>query len=202
MAAVNLATVWLVLSNVVTSLCWARVGLAVLNNSDSISTDDSVCRDAVDDPLRLALLVSFVEVFNSIAGFTRSPIQAVLLFSTTRFGVEYLVGPLISCGSWQHLLTICSWSIGDTVRFGCLAVATAYPQLRIAKSIRFTVGPVLFPIGAFGEMMMVVAAAKDGRPILYIAAALWPVFFYPMMQQLLKQRRKHFQEKKKQIKSV
>ncbi|KAL3910318.1 MAG: hypothetical protein SGILL_007740, partial [Bacillariaceae sp.] len=75
----------------------------------------------------------------------------------------------------------------------------------VAKTVRFILGPILFPIGAFGEMMMVVAAARDGRPKAYIAAALWPVFFYPMMKQLLKQRRKHFQSaepKKKVIKAV
>ena len=67
-------------------------------------------------------------------------------------------------------------------------------------------GPFLFPIGALaGEMMMVILAGSlNEKPILYGAASLWPVFFYPMFQQLLKQRRKHFQSKtkKKEIKSV
>jgi hypothetical protein len=74
------------------------------------------------------------------------------------------------------------------------------------KSIRFTVGPILFPIGAGGEFLMVVLAATGRRPKLFIAAALWPIFFYPMMKQLLKQKRKHFQQqgkdRKKQIKAV
>jgi hypothetical protein len=96
------------------------------------------------------------------------------------------------------------WGFGDMVRFGCFAIASAAPQVRLVKSIRYTVGPILFPIGTFAEMMMVILAASDGRPMIYLAAALWPVFFYPMMQQLLKQRRKHFEpkEKKKQIKAV
>jgi Protein tyrosine phosphatase-like protein, PTPLA len=120
--------------------------------------------------------------------------------------VEKLVAPLIPCSSWQHLITVFSWSLGDTIRFGTFALNTASPSWQFTKSIRFTVGPILFPIGALGEMMMVVAAAHDGRPKAYIAAALWPVFFYPMMKQLLKQRRKHFESiqegRKKQIKAV
>jgi hypothetical protein len=41
---------------------------------------------------------------------------------------------------------------------------------------------------------MVLLAAKDGRPGLYVAASLWPLFFYPLMKQLLKQRAKHFKK--------
>jgi hypothetical protein len=166
--------------------------------------ESDVCSDVLSPALRLALGISFVEVFNSIAGFTRSPLPAVLLISCTRAGVELLVGPLIPCGSWQHVLTATMWGFGDMVRFGCFAIASAAPDVHLVKSVRYTVGPILFPIGTFAEMMMVILAASDGRPMIYLAAALWPVFFYPMMQQLLKQRRKHFEpkEKKKQIKAV
>jgi hypothetical protein len=121
-------------------------------------------------------------------------------------GVEKLIAPLIECNSWQHLMTVTSWSLGDTIRFGSFAINTYNPQITIMKSIRFTVGPILFPIGAGGEFLMVVLAATGRRPKLFIAAALWPIFFYPMMKQLLKQRRKHFQQqgkdRKKQIKAV
>jgi hypothetical protein len=52
--------------------------------------------------------------------------------------------------------------------------------------------------------MVIAAAARNSKPGMYVAAALWPVFFYPMMQQLLKQRRKHFQcqQKSKEIKAI
>jgi len=197
---------WLVTSNLVTALAWLRVLLTVATNFFSLQDAGlSVCSDALTPATHLALWISLVEIFNCLTGFTRSPLPAVLLFSGTRLGVEKLVAPSIPCGSWQHLLTVSCWSLGDTIRFGTFAVNTADPNIVAAKSLRFTVGPVLFPIGAFGEMTMVVAAASEkGQPGLYIAAALWPVFFYPMMQQLLKQRRKHFSsgEKKKQIKAV
>jgi Protein tyrosine phosphatase-like protein, PTPLA len=159
--------------------------------------------DDVRRSTSLALWISLVEVFNCVAGFTRSPLPAVLLFSFTRLGVENIVGPLLPCTSWQHLLTVFSWSLGDTIRFGSFAINTMDPTVTLAKSVRFTIGPILFPLGAFGEMMMVVLVASRGRPAVYVAAALWPVFFYPMMRQLLAQRRKHFQPKgKKEVKAI
>jgi hypothetical protein len=118
-----------------------------------------------------------------------------------RTGVEVLVTPLITCGAWQHLATALFWSFGDTIRFGCFAVDEAFPQAGThAKSVRYTVGPMLFPLGAAGEMLMVLRAAMDGRPLLYIAAALWPLGFYPLMKQLRRQRKKHFQKMSEDIK--
>jgi hypothetical protein len=204
MSASNPVKLWLVASNFITAAAWGRVAMIIAVNGWPSSEESTACLDILGPATRLALGVSFVEVFNCIVGFTRSPFPAVLLFSCTRAGVEYLVAPKVPCGSWQHMLCVAMWSIGDLVRFGCFTVDTAIPGIRMAKSVRFTVGPILFPIGTFAEMMMVVLAASDNRPMLYVAAALWPVFFYPMMQQLLKQRRKHFspQDKKKQIKAV
>jgi hypothetical protein len=206
MSASNPKNIWLVVSNAISAAAWGRVLLILASNGwgAMASEESSVCSDVMGPAIRLALGISFLEVFNCIAGFTRSPLPAVLLFSCTRAGVELLVGPLIPCGSWQHLLTATMWSLGDLVRFGCYAIASAAPDIRLVKSVRFTVGPLLFPIGTFAEMAMVILAASDGRPMMYLAAALWPVFFYPMMQQLLKQRRKHYEpkENKKQIKAV
>lgn len=206
----TLTTFWLVASNLATSLAWSRVlfmTIATISDLSSGKADQGLSSSAHEDSLirvtNFALWISFVEIFNCVAGFTRSPLPAVVLFSCTRIGVEKFVAPFIPISSWQHLLTLFVWSLGDTIRFGSFAVITAVPTITIAKSIRFTVGPVLFPIGAFGEMMMVVLVASNGRPAAYIAAALWPVCFYPMMKQLLKQRRKHFQPKgEKQVKSM
>jgi hypothetical protein len=206
MAGLSISTIWLTASNLITAIAWGRVAMVVLATGfgELSKTESTECAETLAPAVKMALMISFVEIFNSIAGFTRSPLAAVLLFSCTRAGVEYLVAPLIPCGSWQHILTVSMWGLGDFVRFGCLAVHTMFPAIGMAKSIRFTVGPILFPIGAGGEMFMVMLAASDDRPMLYLAAALWPIFFYPMMQQLLKQRRKHFQpkDKKKQIKAV
>jgi Protein tyrosine phosphatase-like protein, PTPLA len=208
MSGKTLGSIWLAASNFITAAAWGRVALIVLtttvfgNLSDS---ESNACSTTLVPAVKLALTISFIEIFNCIAGFTRSPLPAVLLFSCTRAGVEYLLQPLIPCGSWQHILTVSMWGVGDLIRFSCLGVVTLFPEAGVFKSIRFTVAPVLFPVGASGEMLMVILAGYvNKRPILYGAAALWPFFFYPMMQQLLKQRRKHFQptEKKKQIKSV
>lgn len=209
MVSQSFSKYWLIASNSLTAAAWMWVLWIIVTNflastnEHSNSSSESSCLDVLGSATNMALWISMMEIVNCLLGFTRSPLPAVLLFSCTRMGVEKIVAPVIPCSSWQHLITVFSWSLGDAIRFGTFAMNTANPSLHITKSVRFIVGPILFPIGAFGEMMMVVAAAQDGRPKAYIAAALWPVFFFPMMKQLLKQRRKHFQStKEEKVKAV
>ena len=208
MRGLSLGSLWLAASNFITAAAWGRVALivvAAIAFGDLSSSESNICSTTLVPTVKMALIISFIEIFNCLAGLTRSPLLAVLLFSCTRAGVEYLVEPMIPCGSWQHLLTVSMWGLGDFIRFGCLGMVTLFPEAQVFKSIRFTVAPVLFPIGASGEMLMVILAGSvNNRPIIYVAAALWPIFFYPMMKQLLRQRRKHFEpkDKTKQIKSV
>eukprot|EP00339_Tiarina_fusa_P018959 CAMPEP_0116997944 /NCGR_PEP_ID=MMETSP0472-20121206/1194_1 /TAXON_ID=693140 ORGANISM="Tiarina fusus, Strain LIS" /NCGR_SAMPLE_ID=MMETSP0472 /ASSEMBLY_ACC=CAM_ASM_000603 /LENGTH=197 /DNA_ID=CAMNT_0004696959 /DNA_START=34 /DNA_END=626 /DNA_ORIENTATION=- len=171
---------WLFVCNFITSVAWGRVALVIaVTGFDQLASDESTaCLQNLGNAVRLALGISFVEVFNSVLGFTRTPIPAVILFSCTRAGVELLVSPMIPCGSWQHLVTVLMWGIGDFVRFGCFAVDTAFPGVRLARSVRFTVGPIIFPIGAAGEMFMVIAAAaRNSKPGMYVAAAALASFF-------------------------
>jgi len=209
---------WLVLTNLTISASWLRSFVTIASTGCLMAMLPSVdeapvaamCVNETTAAVTFALCSSFLELFNCLMGFTKSPPLAVLLFSCTRMGVERLVAPMIPCTSWQHILTIATWSIGDTIRFGCFAIDGMLPNgSHFVKSVRFTVGPILFPIGALaGEMMMVILAGQlNSKPILYGAAALWPVFFYPMMKQLLRQRKKHFDKisgkaKTKEIKRV
>jgi hypothetical protein len=199
---------WLLMTNATMMIAWARTLRVLYRNFDSIvdGSSSDVCLGILTDYTKLALIISFFEVTNAGMGFTRSKAHFVLLFAVIRIGVELLVAPLLPCNCWQHMLTVFCWSLGDTVRFGCFVLDHLVPGGTLAKSVRYTVGPLLFPFGAGGEMLMVVAAAANGRPLLYLAAALWPAGFYPLMKQLLRQRRKHFakqtQKKEKEIKSV
>lgn len=200
--------VWLVLTNAAMMLGWLRVLLLLIfSQYDAIilrhNNSNNSCDEQLVPALRVALLISFVELFNSLAGVTRSKPEQVLLFAVIRMGVEVSVAPLLddpSCPSaWQHLFTVFCWSLGDTVRFFCffidnlLADGTRWP-----KAVRYTVGPALFPLGFAGEMLMVVAAAagrekRAAKLAMYGAACLWPAGFYPLFTQLLRQRRKFFQ---------
>jgi hypothetical protein len=200
---------WLLMTNATMMIAWARTLRVLYRNFDSIvdgTGSSDVCLGILTDYTKLALIISFFEVTNAGMGFTRSKAQFVLLFAVVRMGVELLVAPLLPCNCWQHLLTVFCWSLGDTIRFGCFVLDSLVPGGTLAKSVRYTVGPLLFPFGAGGEMLMVVAAASNGRPLLYLAAALWPAGFYPLMKQLLRQRRKHFAKqtpkKEKEFKSV
>jgi hypothetical protein len=204
---------WLLMTNATMMIAWARTLRVLYRNWDTLvssssldGTTSDVCLGILADYTKLALVVSFFEVTNAGMGFTRSKAHFVLLFAIIRIGVELLVAPLLPCNGWQHMLTVFCWSLGDTVRFACFVLDHLVPGGTLAKSVRYTVGPLLFPFGAAGEMLMVVAAAADGRPLLYLAALLWPAGFYPLWKQLLRQRRKHFAKqltkKEKEIKSV
>jgi Protein tyrosine phosphatase-like protein, PTPLA len=193
---------WLVLTNAAMMLGWLRVLLLLVREYETLCrhqdpTPVTVCEDQLVPVLQTALAISFVELLNAIAGVTRSKPQQVLLFAVIRMGVELLVAPLLdSCSAWQHLFTVACWSLGDTLRFSCFFLDNVVPGGSWAKSVRYTVGPILFPLGTVGEMLMVISAANKqtgvAKPAMYAAASLWPVGFYSLFTQLMRQRRKFF----------
>ena len=189
----------LVTSNSITCLVWLRV-LSVYFSHAFTFYDDDVCINTLRPALFAALAVSTIELATCLLGFTRSKPLQVLLFASVRSGTELLVTPLIGCSSWQHLFTAFCWALGEVVRFGCFAVDGIAPDGRLAKAIRYTVGPIMFPLGAAGEMLMIIRAATSSgrrRPwMYYVAAMLWPAGFYPLMKQLLKQRQKYFSQRR------
>jgi Protein tyrosine phosphatase-like protein, PTPLA len=179
--------------------------LSLLDPSDSARVGRTLCNDQFVPIVRSALMISFLELFNSITGMTRSKPAQVLLFAIIRFGVEHIVGSSIStCPSaWSHVVTVVCWSLGDSIRFGCFFLdSVASNGSRWAKYVRYTVGPILFPLGTLGEMFMVLTMAVDTYRInklqsiaMYIAAlVLWPIGFYSLFTQLLRQRQKFLQQ--------
>ena len=189
----------MLLTNISMLFGWARVLKLFYHKWDLLQDPTSpVCVNQLNNDVSLALAISFLELFNASIGLTRSKPHQVLLFSMVRFGVQILAAPLLPCTDWRHLLTIFCWSLGDSIRFFCFVLDIMVPQAHIAKAIRYTVGPVLFPVGALGEMLMIAEVARGGRPLVYIAAALWPLGFYPLYSQLLKQRKKFFTQWKEE----
>ena len=197
---------WLLFTNATMMIGWARV-LRIIYRKQNLLWDEvqsqaeqdtTVCSQLLIPNLLLALCLSFLELVNALMGATRSKPLPVLLFSMVRFGTEQVlvVNRLLPCACWQHLWTVFCWSIGDTIRFGCFVLDLMVPGGRVARAVRYTVGPILFPLGAGGEMLMVIAAGKysDRSVLFYAAAALWPLGFYPLFTQLLRQRRKFFRE--------
>ncbi|KAL7578695.1 hypothetical protein ACA910_009833 [Epithemia clementina (nom. ined.)] len=71
-----------------------------------------------------------------------------------------------------------------------------HTSIWMAKWIRYTAGPILFPLGVVGEMSMLgqVAWRHYDRPYvlwpLLLLLVLWPLGFAVLMKQLLQQRRK------------
>jgi hypothetical protein len=174
---------------------------SLLDPSDATRSSRTLCNDQFVPMVYFALIVSFIELFNSITGMTRSKPAQVLLFAMIRFGVELVVGSSINAcpTAWSHVGTVLCWSLGDSIRFGCFFMdSVASNGSRWAKHIRYSVGPILFPLGTLGEMFMVLTMASDTYRInrlhsiaMYIAALiLWPAGFYSLFKQLLQQRRK------------
>ena len=228
MATRKLGRAWLLVTNATMLLVWVRVLLSIIffyQQTQTPSTDSTFCDFTLTPRVRTAVLVSFLELINATIGLTRSkPIQ-ILLFSSVRAIVELIIAPdLPSCNAWQRVLTVLCWSVGDTIRFSCFLVDVVLPEQsteglpstiqKLVKRIRYTVSPVLFPIGATGEMLMALLLARTNNgwysKLWYFLSALWPVGFYPLMKRLLKQRKKFLDsqvttgtpKKKKQIKAV
>lgn len=182
---------WLKLCNAVTAASWAYV-LFVMVNGEWNNSNDSWCHSQLTPAVRFALYVSAVEFFNAVVGITRSKPWQVFLFASVRLGVELQVSPLVGCWHNTHVLTVTCWAAGDAIRFACMTVADA--DVYIIKWIRYNVGCLLFPVGAFGEMWMVYTAgtmvSHSSAAYYYAAAALWPIGFVPLYGQLLKQRQK------------
>jgi hypothetical protein len=189
----------LFIGNAAIHIAWLRV-LWTYATEPVFANEDS-CNSLVHSQTLTALAISGIELLNSLLGLTKSKPHQVLLFSSVRTGVEMLLAPILPCNAPQHLFTVGCWALDGLFRFGCFGLDAllslcGYESLPVIKSVRYTVGPLLFPLGAGGEMFMVLRAARDGRPGLYFAASLWPVCFYPLMKQLLKQRSKHFKKLK------
>jgi hypothetical protein len=214
MSSITYSRVWLICTNAGMMLSWMRVlvvlfvlygnNLLALLRLSTGDVDRLLCNDRFVPMVHSALLISFLELFNSITGMTRSKPAQVLLFAIIRFGVEHIVGPAIhTCPTaWSHVVTVVCWSLGDSIRFGCFFLdSIASNGSRWAKYVRYTVGPILFPLGTLGEMFMVLTMAGETYSInklrsisMYIAALLlWPIGFYSLFTQLLRQRQKFLQ---------
>jgi Protein tyrosine phosphatase-like protein, PTPLA len=190
--------VWLIATNACMMFSWMHVLVTLLS---LYSKQTTLCNDQFVPKVNTALMISFLELFNSITGVTRSKPAQVLIFAMIRLGVEQFIGSNIgTCPtSWSHALTVTCWSVGDTVRFGCFLLDCIAPNgSRWAKFIRYTIGPVLFPLGTMGEMVMVLTMAGETYKMnkfhsifMYFAALLlWPMGFHLLFTQLLSQRRK------------
>jgi len=199
----NIKQSWLLFTNTLMSVHWWYVlALFLIHGYNTLSNPSSpTCTTELRPRVLTALTISTLELLNSLTGITKSKPQQVFLFASARTGIELLLAPLLPCAAWQHLLTCGIWGLGDGVRFGCFALDAAFGLVsgglesspHWIKTVRYTVGPLLFPLGVGAEMTMVVKAAGDGRPGLYALMVLWAMGFFPLMKQLLRQRSKHME---------
>lgn len=148
----------LFLGNLVIHVAWLRVLPYVLFQK---KYDEDICDSIIRPRTLVALAISGIEFMNALFGLTKSKPHQVLLFASVRAGVEILVVPMIPCNSPQHLFTVLMWALDGLIRFGCFGTDAllslfGHDSPTILKSIRYTIGPVLFPLGAGGEMVSLV----------------------------------------------
>ena len=144
----------LFLGNAAIHIVWTRVLWSLA--FEEINED--ICNSILKPQTMTALMISGIEFINAALGLTRSKPHQVLLFASVRAGVEMMVAPLIPCSAFQHIFTILMWSLDGLIRFGCFGIDALLSLFGKSspsrvKSIRYTVGPLLFPLGAGGEMV-------------------------------------------------
>jgi len=174
---------------------WTLISCWIDNNNNNNNNNNNIKNVEDYMPLIYARLVqalglSCLELVHCLLGFTKSNPVFVAFFLTIRGGVEYILGSSDNY-HWTHLYTITCWCLGESIRFASFALAEIFEPNKF-KWIRYTAGPIMFTLGAFGEMIMVAHTAQthNNNPWIWFASSLWPLGFYPLMKQLLRQRRK------------
>lgn len=182
---------------------WGRVLMELISlGSANRLLEEQSCHDQLYLTVVRALLLSTIELLHCMVGLTRSKPLFVLMFLLVRGGVEYFAGPYgyfnyVTCTQWEHLYTVSCWSIGEFIRFSCFTVAEMSSS-SLPKSIRYIVGPIAFPLGAIGEMLMLKSLADhpstkaEHKIWIWILISLWPFGFAVLMKQLLAQKKKYF----------
>jgi hypothetical protein len=202
----------LVSGNTLMAIGWGRVLQVLITlGTANLLFEEQPCHDRLYPAVIRALLLSTVEFVHCTLGLTRSKPLFVLLFLVVRGGVQYFAGPngyfdyVASCAQWPYVYTVSCWSIGEFLRFGCFTVAeTSSSMSSLSKSMRYIVGPIAFPLGAFGEMLMLKSLADHPstqprhKILVWTLISLWPFGFAILMKQLLAQKKKHFDSLKRQ----
>ena len=193
---------YLLFSNGTLLVGWAKVVRTIFRGvrADKLRTV-AYCMGYMTPSLHLALALSFLEVFNALAGITRSKPHLTLFFCSVRAIMEAVIAPRLShCGTWPHLFTVACWSLGEVIRFGCFLLDLLVPGGTLAKTVRYNVGPIMFPLGALGELSIMLTYGYETEKwwIMIFAIILWPCGVYPLMRQLLRQRSKFLDRKRKQ----
>ena len=140
-----------------------------------------------------ASVLSTLELVHAYIGLTRSAPGNVALFLGARSFVGLCVAPMEGC-SPAYRYTAFIWGCGESVRLGCFAIDQLRTS-RAVRSVRYTAGPICFPLGTAGEWTMLIQASLNGRPALWAVVIGWVPGFAVLMKQLLAQRRKHFASK-------
>mmetsp|Transcript_2900 Transcript_2900/g.4020 ORF Transcript_2900/g.4020 Transcript_2900/m.4020 type:complete len:210 (-) Transcript_2900:1174-1803(-) len=199
----------ILVTNAIMTFMWIRV-LRTLFEMATRENNAEFCETNLKPALVNAIVTSFLEGVNAVMGVTKSNPANVIMFVVVRAGVEFLAAPALPCDCMQHLFTAACWGFGEMCRFGCFTVDGIMGGSDTAKSIRYTVGPVAFFCGAFGEWLMVIQVLRTGNPdrsalvtaFIVFCVMAWPIGFVSLFKQLLKQRKKHFKAQANKRKNI
>jgi len=184
LAGICTANGYMAVANTLVSLSWLTLSVVA-------ATSLQVCDDfwQIQKLVVATTALSCLEVVHAAVGLTRSKPGNVILFVGARAFIALYICPLAGCSA-TYRTTAFTWGLGECIRLGCFAVDAVRPSVT-AKTVRYTVGPIMFPIGSLGEWVLLIGAMRDGRPALWAPVIGWPIGFAVLMRQLLAQRRKH-----------
>ena len=166
-----LSTTYLALYNLVSSVAWAYVLFLTLKAASTWTRYEDLYESKnvysnVRDLLKLLLVTASLEVFH--AAFRLVPSNPVIVFIQVfiRFLVVWGVADVFQT-SQQNIgvFFVCfAWSASETLRYLYYFLNLANLDIYLAKWCRYNLFIVLYPIGAFSEMIIIAYGSFYIRP--------------------------------------
>lgn len=147
---------------------------------------------------------ALIEVYNSFAGYVRSPILTTLSQVASRllvvFGIFQVLPNSPANGHWAYITLSISWSITEVVRYLYYAqnITTNGNPPKILTLLRYNLFFVLYPSGVASEIAMIVLSLGEAEKVvgvwykwlLIIIIGIYAPGFYTLFTHMLKQRKK------------
>ncbi|KAG5362137.1 putative very-long-chain (3R)-3-hydroxyacyl-CoA dehydratase [Yarrowia sp. C11] len=150
-----------------------------------------------------------LEIFHSLFGLVRSPLQTTVMQIFSRFALVWgVLYQYPETGSDLFFtFMVLAWSITEVIRYSFYALNLAgwgVPDWH--QWIRYNFFLVLYPLGVSGEMKLMwnaIPYARVDQPyfamFLKAAMVIWPIGLYILYSHMLKQRSKHYRQLGKKV---
>lgn len=154
--------IYLVLYNAFQLLGWAAI---LLKTAQGIIAGASYSQlyDSVELELQIFQTAAILEVIHAMVGFVRSPVGTTLMQVFSRVSVVWLIlyKVIASRDSVGVPMLLVAWSITEVVRYSFYALSLMNSVPKLLVWMRYTFFIVLYPMGALGEVLTIIAALPE-----------------------------------------